>query len=91
MSCRKWRIIANCVEVIGALALLVAFCVYRGWNAVSIFGLVLMLAGVGVHAAKFRCPSCGRHISDRVPYDITHCPYCGAELEPLKTKTGKKS
>ena len=33
----------------------------------------------------FRCPACGRHISDRVPLSITHCPFCGAALEDKNT------
>ena len=83
MSVKKWRVAANCVEVIGALVL-------RGWNPISIFGLVLMLAGLVIHAVKFRCPACGRHISDRVPLGIAHCPFCGAELESSKTDLSEK-
>ena len=90
MSVKKWRVAANCVEVIGALVLLVAFFIHRGWNPISIFGLVLMLAGLVIHAVKFRCPACGRHISDRVPLGITHCPFCGAELESPKTDYSEK-
>ena len=44
-----------------------------------------MLPGIGVHAAKSRCPACGRHISDRVPLSTTHCPLCGAALEKENT------
>ena len=90
MSVKKWRVAANCVEVIGALVLLVAFFIHRGWNPISIFGLVLMLAGLVIHAAKVRCPACGRHISDRVPLDINCCPFCGAELDPSKPDPSKK-
>ena len=86
MSCKKWRLAANSIEVIGALLLLIPFFVLRGWNAVSILGLVLMLLGVGLHAVKFRCPACGRHISDRVPLSITHCPFCGVVLEDKEAR-----
>ena len=82
LSCKQWRLAASCVEVIGVVLLLIAFFVQRGWNAASILGLVLILAGLVIHAAKFRCPACGRHISDRVPLSITNCPFCGAALEP---------
>lgn len=86
MGCKKWRLIASCVEVIGAVILLVAFFIQRNWSAVSMFGLVLMLAGLVIHAVKFRCPACGRHISDRVPLSVTHCPFCGEELEQQKDR-----
>ena len=46
----------------------------------------LALAGMVIHAAKFRCPACGRHISVRVPLSITHCPFCGAVLEDKEAR-----
>ncbi len=85
MGIHKWRFFSWAVTLLGAVLLVIS---YRSsgfrhghWSALAVAGVVLILAGMVIHAVKFRCPSCGRHISDRTPLGTSHCPFCGASLE----------
>ena len=86
MRCKKWRLVSWLVTAVGALFFLGSYLGRWSWDAFSITGVVLMLLGIGIHAAKFRCPACRRHISDRSPWGITHCPFCGAALEDKEAR-----
>ena len=81
MSCKRWRLVAMGISVAGVALFLAGYAFYQSWNAVNIGGIAVILIGMIVNAVKFRCPACRRHISDRVPFDITRCPFCGALLE----------
>ena len=85
MRCKKWRLAAWAVSLAGC-ALLIAGWVDGRASIQTACGVALALAGMVIHAAKFRCPACGRHISDRVPLSITHCPFCGAVLEDKEAR-----
>ncbi len=71
MGIHKWRFFSWAVTLLGAVLLVIS---YRSsgfrhghWSALAVAGVVIILAGMVIHAVKFRCPSCGRHISDRTP------------------------
>ena len=84
MSCKKWRLLSWAISLAGCALLIASWTAH--WAPIqAIGGGILALAGMAIHAAKFRCPACGRHISDRVPLSITHCPLCGAALEKENT------
>ncbi|MEG0894401.1 MAG: hypothetical protein RSE93_01695 [Oscillospiraceae bacterium] len=82
MNCIKWRFISWIIGAIGIVPFLVGFYSDHFWkNPFSYIGIILLGISVIVGVCKFRCPSCGRHISDRSPIDISNCPYCGKNLE----------
>ena len=52
----------------------------NSWDAVLVLAAVFLAASLAVGAAKWRCPHCGKHISDRAPLSTSHCPFCGGSL-----------
>ena len=84
MTCKRWRLLSWGISLVGIVFFLAGFLPHMSLDLLSGFGVLVMFAGMVLHGAKFRCPACGRHISDRVPVSITHCPFCGEALEPSR-------
>lgn len=81
MNCIKWRWISWIIGIIGVILFLIALVSDNFWqNSVSYLSIILLIASGIIGIVKFRCPSCGKHISDRSPISISHCPYCGKKL-----------
>ena len=77
----KWRMLSHVFGALGG-ALVIA-CALRGgsWSIpAAVAAAVFLAASLAVGAAKWRCPHCGKHISDRAPLSTSHCPFCGGSL-----------
>ena len=85
MGIHKWRFFSWAVTLLGVVLLVIS---YRSsgfrhghWSALAVAGVVIILAGMVIHAVKFRCPSCGRQVPGYISLPPTYCPFCGASLE----------
>ena len=85
MSCKGWRLVAWGIALVGAVPFCLGFFSGNFWgHPLSWVGLLLLAASAVVGAWKFRCPHCGRHLSDRLPFSVARCPFCGGALDPEK-------
>ena len=85
MTCKGWRLVAWILALAGAVPFCVGFFSGHFWSSpLSWVGIVVLVVSAAVGACKFRCPHCGRHLSDQLPLSVTHCPHCGGALEPEK-------
>lgn len=79
MSCTAWRWISWLIRVIGAVLLMAAAMENNG-IFMMISGIVIIV-GIIIDIIKWRCPSCNRMLSGRLPIFAEHCPYCGESLD----------
>ena len=47
-------------------------------TALIVIGVLLVIAGLIIHFAYYRCPHCGRFLDRSTG---AYCPYCGKKME----------
>ena len=47
-------------------------------TALTVIGVLLVIAGLIIHFAYYRCPHCGRFLDRSTG---AYCPYCGKKME----------
>lgn len=70
--------------IFGAMLLSLLIGAISGIAFFAVLGTVLLLVFMGFSLSRWRCPYCGEPMSWN-PKDT--CPFCGRELEDLKTDT----
>ena len=79
MSCTAWRWISWLVRVIGAVLFMIA-AMENNAIFMVISGIVIIV-GIIIGIIKWRCPSCNRGLSEKLPIFTAYCPYCGESLD----------
>ena len=74
---------------IGEIICLIGFAIAFGPRLMNIESVGLLILGLLIFSGgaififiKWRCPVCGRHLSERVPaHRLRHCQGCGTKLQ----------
>lgn len=78
MIYRRWHVLAIVIGVIGVLMIVVGRMQNPNNTFLKVTGIVVFAAGLILIGIKRRCPKCRKMVPDL--RKITHCPYCGEEL-----------
>ena len=82
MTFRKWRILGWLLGIVATVLIFVGLFLRDFWHSIWAWaGIVLAVAAIVLNMLKCNCPHCHRHISDRSPWGMTNCPFCGGELD----------
>lgn len=80
---KKIKYTGGAITGIGMLAMIIAVIIKQGpfVPILGIAGLLIFCSGCIYFLIFWRCPYCHRHLPTQGMIGMTHCPYCGTELD----------